>query len=154
MYFEYAIILKNYREDFMTDTDFHGITVDFEEHIVSITVDKKLLDFLGAPGNGSVELSNYILKRYNEIFGEPLEISKMSLAVEILVHAYIDVLTQNAKAVKNMLPREVSKLILSITEKIHERTCVIDCGEKSVDNNRFVFDDLAPRSENSPDRKG
>ena len=128
----------------MLDTFFHGITINFMEHWACITTNKNLMDFLERPGNGSVELAEYILTRYRELFQKDLKISKMSLAVEILIHAYLDLLSQNAMKIKDMLPEYVSKPILQLLEQLHSRTSVIDCGEISVDHNRFVFNDLAP----------
>lgn len=128
----------------MQDTAFHGITISFQEHWANITTDKRLMDFLSLPGNGSVELAGYILKRYRELFRKPLKISESSLAVEILVHAYLDRVSQNAPSIRKVLPEPVSEPLLRIAGKMHERTEIINCGEKSVDNNRFVFDGLAP----------
>ena len=102
------------------------------------------MDFLSQPGNGSVELAGYILKRYEELFQKPLDISETSLAVEILVHAYVDVLSRNAAAVQESLPKHVAGPILHFANAVHERTVVINCGERCVDSNRFVFDGLAP----------
>lgn len=128
----------------MQDTAFHGITISFQEHWANITTDKRLMDFLSLPGNGSVELAGYVLKRYRELFRKPLEISEPSLAVEILVHAYLDRFSQNTPSIRKVLPEPVSGPILRIADKMHERTEIINCGERSVDNNRFVFDGLAP----------
>ncbi len=128
----------------MTDKKFHGIKIEFADHWANVTCDKKLMDFLGAPGNGSVELATYILDRYYAIFHKLLEIPKMSLAVEILFHAYIDVISQNAAAMKTALPEEASKTIRYLLETVHERASVINCGEVSVDRNRLVFNGLAP----------
>ncbi|WBY64598.1 MAG: hypothetical protein ACFWUD_08195 [Thermocaproicibacter melissae] len=128
----------------MLDTGFHNISIELQEHWARITTDEALMDFLAQPGNGSVELANYILQRYQEAFQKPLAISEMSLAVEILIHAYVDLISKSAGEIQKALPKHVSKAILNFAEKLHERTAVIDCGEKSVDNNRFVFDGLAP----------
>ncbi|WP_411678127.1 hypothetical protein [Caproicibacter sp.] len=128
----------------MLETSFHGITINFSEHWASITTNEKLMTFLAQPGNGSVELARYILNRYQEIFHRNLEIPEMSLAVEILVHAYLDVFSKNASLIRNLLPKQISKPILQLTEEIHERTSIIDCGEISVDHNRFIFNNLAP----------
>lgn len=128
----------------MLDKDFHGITIRFEEHWACITTDQRLVDFLKGPGNGSVELAAYVLGRYPEIFHRQLKISKMSLAVEILIHAYLDVLSQNSAAIQERLPEPVSKPIRRFMAELHGKTSTIDCGESPVDHNRFVFDDLAP----------
>lgn len=128
----------------MQDTKFHGITISLQEHWANIDTDKKLMDFLSQPGNGSVELAEYILKRYRELFQKPLDISEASLAVEILVHSYIDVLSQNTAAIQKLLPEHIAGPILHFANAVHERTAVINCGERAVDSNRFVFDGLAP----------
>jgi hypothetical protein len=128
----------------MWDTGFHDISIELQEHWARIATDDALMNFLAQPGNGSVELANYILQRYQEAFQKPLAISEMSLAVEILIHAYVDLISKSAGEIQKALPKHVSKAILNFAEKLHERTAVIDCGEKSVDNNRFVFDGLAP----------
>lgn len=128
----------------MQDTGFNNIRIDLQKHWARITTDKNLMDYLTQPGNGSVELADYILQRYRDFFHEPLEIAEMSLAVEILIHAYVDQITKSAGEFQKALPEHVSKAVLNFAEKIHERTAIIDCGEKSVDNNRFVFDGLAP----------
>ena len=128
----------------MQDKEFHNICIDLQEHWARITTDKNLMDYLARPGNGSVELANYILQRYRDIFHEPLKITEMSLAVEILIHAYVDRISKSTGELQKALPEHVSKAVLNFAEKIHERTAIIDCGEKSVDNNRFVFDGLAP----------
>jgi hypothetical protein len=128
----------------MLDTGFHNISIELQEHWAKITTDKALMDFLAQPGKGSVELADYILRRYQDVFHKPLEISRMSLAIEILIHAYVDQISKSAEELQKVLPEHIAKVILNIAEKLHERTVIIDCGEKSVDNNRFVFDGLEP----------
>lgn len=128
----------------MLDKEFHGITIRFEDRWAHIVTDQKLVGFLKEPGTGSVALASYIQNRYAEIFHKQLQIAKMSLAVEILVHAYLDVLSQNTASIRERLPEPVSRPILHLMAELHGKTASIDCGEISVDHNRFVFDDLAP----------
>lgn len=128
----------------MTDKKFHGITINFDKHCANITSDKKLMNLLSAPGNGSVELATYILDRYYEINHKLLEVPKMSLAIEILIQAYLDVLSKNAEAVRNQLPEEASKPLLQLTEEAPEKAAVITCGEASADHNRMIYNNLAP----------
>ncbi len=128
----------------MLDKKFHGIKINFEDHWANVTSDKKLMDVLSTPGNGSVALATYILDRYYAVNHKLLEIPKMSLAVEILVHAYLDVLSQNTEKIQSVLPQEASKPIIQLIEEVHEKAAVINCGEASVDHNRLMFNDLAP----------
>ncbi|MCI1966326.1 MAG: hypothetical protein LKJ17_09400 [Oscillospiraceae bacterium] len=128
----------------MQDTSFHNITIDLQEHCVNITTNPELMSFLAQPDNGSVKLARYTRSQYETIFHKPLKISEASLAVEILIHAYLDRISLNALAIQKLFPEKISKPILALINKVHERTAVINCGETSVDSNRFVFDDLAP----------
>lgn len=128
----------------MIDSNFRGITIQFKEHWACITTDQALMDYLKEPGNGSIPLAEYIRKRYRELFHKELEISTYSLSIEILIHAYLDLLSKKSMSVRKILPENLSKPILYLVEELHEKTEVIDCGEKSVDYNRLAFDSLAP----------
>lgn len=128
----------------MRDMGFHGITILFEKHWAHVVTDANLMAYLEAPGNGSMELAAYILDQYHALFHQNLHISQTSLAVEILIHAYLDVFTQKFMEKQDKFPRRMVGPILSLVQKLHRKTEVIDCGERSVDHNRFAFDDLAP----------
>jgi hypothetical protein len=102
------------------------------------------MDFLALPGNGSVEPAEYILHKYQTLFGKNLEISVNSLAIEILIHTYIDKFAQRSKHLTRILPAHIAQPFLRFLEITHEKTSAIDCGERPMDHNRFLFNDLAP----------
>lgn len=72
-----------------------------------------------------------------------MDISQNSIAVEIVVHAYLDVLSQHTAHLEKMLPKSMSQKLIKLMEECHRRTECIDIGELSIDNNRNVFDMLS-----------
>ena len=123
---------------------FGQITVRYEDKIVRVTCDDALMGYLELPGNGSVPLAEHILASYETCFQKPLEISRHSLAVGILGHAYADKFGTCLSERSKDLSKEQTNYLHRLAEKLLERTSIIDCGEKSVDSNRFVWDFLEP----------
>ncbi len=118
--------------------EYHNISVAYEEKIVRIKNNSALTDFLDDPKTkGSLMLADHILKTYSQMFGYPLKISRDSLAIEILGHVYLDHFADLAKMLK-------SSPLKALLQEMKSRTEVIDCGERSVDSNRYVWDDLEP----------
>lgn len=101
------------------------------------------MDFLGQPGNGSVELSGYILQEYRKQKNKPLKITQDSLTIEILAHAYLDQIA-GALIVLGKTGNEVIKKALNAMQEIKNHTDIIDCGELEVDSNRHIWDSLVP----------
>ena len=68
-----------------------------------------------------------------------------SLAVEILIHAYMDTISEKLEenAEQSEIPVTVKRLLEKLCGKVQRHTDVIDCGEKEVDSNRLVFDGLS-----------
>lgn len=126
------------------NNEFNGISIRYRKQMVQIKTDKFLLDFLSKKGNGSLELSEYILKTYKSIFECELAIAKESLSIEILVHAYLDVLSKGIEMMSSSLSPEVSGELIEFLQKIEGHTEIIDSGEEAVDSNRHIFDSLAP----------
>lgn len=122
--------------------EYKGISISFEDRVVRIKCDEVLMNYLARPGNDALILSEYILGTYYDMYHKILQISQNSLAVEILIHAYVDKLClciQNAETI----PFEgLDKTLKQLCQIIGSRTEIIDCGEKEVDHNRFVFDGL------------
>ena len=100
------------------------------------------MKYLARPGNDSLILSNYILGTYYDMFHKILQISLHSLAVEILIHAYMDKLCICITNSETIPFEGLDKLLKQLCQMIGSRTEVIDCGEKELDHNRFVFDGL------------
>jgi len=122
--------------------EYKGISISFEDRIIRIKCDDILMDYLAKPGNDAVILSKYILETYFDMFHKILQISQHSLAVEILIHAYIDKVCEYIES-KEILPIEgLDHALKQAGRAIEKRTEIIDCGEREVDNNRFVFDGL------------
>lgn len=122
--------------------EYKGISISFEDRVVRIKCDEVLMNYLAQPGNDAVILSKYILETYYDMFHKILNISQHSLAVEILIHAYIDKLCEVIEC-NNVIPIEgLNQALIQASRAIEKRTEIIDCGEREVDSNRFVFDGL------------
>ena len=76
--------------------------------------------------NNAIAIALHEKEFYKNVFGESIEISDMSLAVEILGHAYPDALARKFNV-----------------KFVSRRTEIIDSGTKSVDRNRGVWDKLS-----------
>lgn len=121
---------------------FAGVTVSYEPQVVRIDTDHALMHFLAQPGNGSRALARHILARYEALLSVPLDITERSMATEILVHAYLDVVFQWAKRTGDRLGR-AGRRLAAWGGRMEAHTAVIDIGELAVDTNRQVFDRLS-----------
>lgn len=116
----------------------NDIKIAFEPGIIRIHSDFALWRYLDGNAN---ERFNFLVKEikneYSMLYGIPLKISNHSLMVEILVHVYCDYLGLlfNRKINIPFLQKIVCKLL--------ERAEVVDCGEKKLDSNRWVWDALS-----------
>lgn len=116
--------------------EFHNISVRCRNKVVQIKLDSVLIDFLRDPTTkGSLLLSDYAHQLYEREIGRPLEISRDSLAIEILGHVYISAFADLAKSIR-------SAELQAAVQKLKKHTAVIDCGEIDVDTNRHVWDAL------------
>ncbi len=125
------------------DTSFHGISIQYNNRIVRIRTDRQLLDFLDLKGNGSLELADHIHRFYRDKWDKELEISRESLAVEILIHVYCDLVFDRIDRIVDKIGKP-GRLLKDKMAFLKRATEVIDCGERAVDSNRIVFDQLAP----------
>ena len=122
----------------------HGISYALEAGIVRVKVDGSLLEYLRGPGrHDALSLARTLRILYEGEFGRPLEIEEDSLAVEILVHAYLDVFFRNSGELMERISQTLLAPVIRFAEKMQGRTEVIDCGERAVDGNRAVFDALS-----------
>ena len=126
------------------EKEYRGISVKYEKSWVRIVCDQILKDYLGEEGNGSLALADYALGRYKEKFGCELNIKRHSLAVEILAHVYADKFAGSMLDMKKGLAPTELQAMEAKREEIKAHTGIIDCGEKSVDSNRVVWDNLEP----------
>ncbi|MDO5714079.1 MAG: hypothetical protein Q4Q07_06560 [Tissierellia bacterium] len=105
-----------------------------EEKWIRIRHDKDLEKALEELGN--LPIAKRAKEEYRKRHGKDIQIETNSLAVEISGH---------------VLPGDVSykiqelnlgKTINKLMEEIQRHTDIIDCGEKEVDGNRFIWDML------------
>ena len=114
------------------------IKVCLEPLLVRVYSDAQLWTFLSNQVAERFELLAKVIKDdYLAVFGKPLKISNDSLVVEILVHVYCDYLGLRFNRVVRI------KFVQKLINKLLERAEIVDCGEKSVDGNRWVWDFLA-----------
>ncbi|SDF81634.1 hypothetical protein SAMN05421827_101642 [Pedobacter terrae] len=117
------------------------ITVGLEPKLIRVYSDAQLWAYL--EGTAAVRLKrfellvNAIKADYEQHFNQALAISNASLIVEILVHVYCDYLGLHFNRIIKI------KWIQALVKKLLKRAEVVDCGEKSVDSNRWVWDLLA-----------
>lgn len=116
----------------------YRIEVVFENKVIRITNDRNLIGYLMQWGHGARELVSKSKDRYCHHMGKPLDVSTDSMTIEILGHVYPGLI---AEAVAGL---PVPTSIKNFCERVLKSTCVIDCGESSIDGNRWVWDMLAP----------
>ncbi len=119
---------------FITD---RNIRIGFDDSAVHIVTDEHLKAFLKKDRTASYVLAHAILERYRILFGKPLNISRRSLAAEIRLHVLSHAFFT---ALENMADFKNSGICHRICSKMIRSAEVIDCGERQVDGNRFVFD--------------
>lgn len=115
---------------------------------VHVRADRALLSHLRRGVTGTrkghmlpaLEMARYIKKKYADHFHEELKISDHSLALELMIH-------MTAYMAGRFLDHGMGTLHLSeenparrFVRYVADHVEVIDCGEKAVDTNRFVFD--------------
>lgn len=101
--------------------------------------DNEITKLLGQDGKTSnVILVKNIKVAYFELFNQEFKVSDASMSIEILGHVYVE---KFARSVKSFIP---VKLVNKVMDKIISHCQEIDIGERGHDNNRFVWDLLAP----------
>lgn len=124
---------------------FESVTIIYSDKLVQIKTDQNLIAYLDKKGKKDARiLAKHILKHYKELSGQPLQITEDSLTVEILIHVYLDKISKLLQKPNALIPKEISNKLLFLSKSIESHTEIIDCGEKSVDSNRHIFDSCAP----------
>ncbi len=117
-----------------------GIEYTLEDKVVRVRTTPQLLQTMSEGGKASLALAEELRTLYEAEFGRPLEITAASLAAEIEIHARLDLFFRRSLKRINKLP---GRPMADFVGKMRDHVDVIDCGERSVDNNRFAFDFLA-----------
>lgn len=117
----------------------HNIQCELELHMVRVTNDDELKTLLAQDTEAATsELASKIKEEYLKQFGVDYKVSENSVLVEIWGHVYAE---KMAEAIKSLSPL---KLVNTVADKIIYHCEVIDMGERGHDENRFVWDGLAP----------
>lgn len=116
-----------------------AVEVLFENRSVHIINNKDLWTLLeNDTETRTMVLVTWIKEQYRFFFDKELEITEDSLAVELWGHVYFE---YYILAVKELIRLQ---LIENFLERILKVSEVIDCGESGFDNNRKLWDMLAP----------
>ncbi len=88
-----------------------------------------------------LRLARYLKQVHTDKYDTALNISDESLTIEIIGHVYIGNFADILKAIPR-IPK-IAPIIVERAYRITDHTDIIDCGEKEVDSNRWVWDKLA-----------
>lgn len=113
----------------------YGLSVAFESKVIRIKNNSALKNMLKNTSNGSGQAAYTLKQEYKKAMGSAIDISSNSLAVEILGHVYPDKVAHVVEDIPGLG---------YLADKVINSTNQIDCGESSVDGNRWVWDLLAP----------
>jgi len=114
------------------------IQVEINEKIIRVHGNSALWNYLD---ENRIERLAFLLKEikndYRQHYGTQLNITVDSLMVEVMVHVYCDYLGLKFNRIVRI------GWIQNLMNKLLERAEVVDCGERSVDGNRWLWDFLA-----------
>lgn len=113
----------------------YSLSVEFVSKIIRIKNNSSLKNMLSNTSNGSGQAAYALKQEYRNAIGSSIDISSNSLAVEILAHVYPDKVAHVVEDIPGLG---------YLADKIISHTDIIDCGESSVDSNRWIWDLLAP----------
>lgn len=119
--------------------EIRGINFQLKPHAIKIWNNDALSNLLKVDAESLTnELVENIKSAYFKLFADEFKVSDHSMAVEIWAHIYAE---KFAEAVKNF---SSVKFVDAIADKILQHAEIIDIGETGHDDNRFVWDALAP----------
>ncbi|NFB97057.1 hypothetical protein EXM85_03145 [Clostridium botulinum] len=105
------------------------IICSYSPKAVHITNDYNLKDYLSNSSKNSLNIADYAKSNYVLKYSEPIDVTRTSMAIEIIGHVYPD-------KIAKYLPFGLGNIIT-------KHTSIIDIGEKSVDSNRWIWDSIA-----------
>lgn len=125
--------------DEFVEINIKDIHLKLKPHAIKIWNNDALCELLKVDAESSTdELIKNIKSEYLKLFADEFKVSDNSMAIEIWAHVYAE---KFAEAIKNF---SSVKFVDSITDKILQHAEIIDIGETGYDDNRFVWDGLAP----------
>jgi len=115
------------------------IHLQLKPHAIKISNNDALSALLTEDAETATEkLINDIKSEYLKLLAEEFKVSDHSMAIEIWAHVYAE---KFAEAIKDFSSID---FIDAIANKILKHAEIIDIGESGHDDNRFVWDGLAP----------
>lgn len=115
---------------------YRGIGIRVDHRVVRILNDDALHEMLKTNGRyHAFGIALFARHYYRQTFGSNIRISTKSLACEIYWHYYIRI---RSEAIEKKWGRK------KLTTWLLRHMDVIDCGDLGNDNNRFLWDLLAP----------
>ena len=118
-----------------------NVSLCLEDRVVRVRSDEALRRVLRAGRKAGRRFTQSLIEAYRAYTGKALRISCGSLYGEIRLHAFADrVFLRFAGIFSALHLKPLAKLCL----RLHDHAGQIDCGERSVDSNRIVFDLLSP----------
>jgi len=116
-----------------------NIEMELTQHKVKLTNNDQLNALLATNTEASTDALVAVIKQeFKKNNNREIDISSDSMAVEIWGHVYTEKFATAIKYLSRL------SIIDGIAEKIVDHCEVIDMGEAGRDNNRFVWDTLAP----------
>jgi len=116
-----------------------NISVELKENNIAIISDEQLLSLINEmPEAATDELVSAIKKEFHTLFNKEFGVKDASIAVEIWGHVFAEKFASTVKSISDIKPVD------ALAEKICLHCEVINIGEKHHDNNRFIWDCLAP----------
>lgn len=119
------------------------ILMSFENKVVRVRINKSFYYYVKSHDHPFSSLSVSIHRKYKEIQGKRLLITYRSLAYEIALHYYAYLFFILLKRLLIKISASILRPMINLCEYMIVHCKTIDCGERSVDNNRFVFDYLS-----------
>ena len=117
-----------------------GVAVCLEDRVLRVRSDDELFRVLKRGRASGREFSETLRRIYRERRGQELAISARSLYAEIRLHAFSD---RVFCAFSALFTKLHLKPLQKLFDRLHVHAFQIDCGERSVDRNRIVFDLLS-----------
>lgn len=117
---------------------YRNIGVRMSDRVVRVENSQALKKFMGLRLGDAMLLADQLKKKYYREFDKKLEIGTVSLAVELMGHFFIQEVCLFMRRHIRWIP--CKKAVNRFCDWLLVHMDIIDCGEKAIDNNRFVWD--------------
>lgn len=125
-----------------------SVLVSYENKVVRVLMNKSFYYYVKNHPHPFASLSISLHQNYKKKQGKRLHITYRSLAYEIAIHYYTYLFFVLLKRLLLKLPAPLPIPAIRGCEFMILHCKTIDCGERCVDNNRFIFDYLSTPKKN------